>query len=206
VSQDLEARIERLESLHEIRQLQARYSFALDTRDLDALVNLFEEDVQVSTDRRGRAELKRWFDEMLRRMFDGTSHHIGTYIIDFDSPDEAHGIVYSKNEHETGGEWVIMQMVYWDHYVRSDGRWYFHRRLPCYWYATDLNKPPIGQRKMRWPGREPYEGGWHDLMPSYRKFLDNPISELPSVAEPAPLDQFLERMRRGAPLPRVRVD
>jgi hypothetical protein len=36
--------------------------------------------------------------------------------------------------------------------------WYFRRRLPCYWYATDLNKPPIGDSKMRWPGREPYDG------------------------------------------------
>ena len=26
-------------------------------------------------------------------------------------------------------------------------------------YATDLNKPPIGDMKMRWPGREPYQ--WH---------------------------------------------
>ena len=67
-------------------------------------------------------------------------------------PDHAFGVVYSKNEHETGGEWVIMQMLYWDDYERIDGAWYFRRRLPCYWYATDINKPPIGDRKMRWPG------------------------------------------------------
>ena len=79
-------------------------------------------------------------------------------------------MVYSKNEHETGPEWVIMQMLYWDDYERIDGRWYFRRRLPCYWYATDLNKPPIGERKMRWPGREPYDGAFHELFPSWKEF------------------------------------
>ena len=42
------ARIDRLESLDEIRQLAAKYSLALDMRDLDAMVNLFPEDVRVA--------------------------------------------------------------------------------------------------------------------------------------------------------------
>ena len=41
--------------------------------------------------------------------------------------------------------------------------WFFRRRLPCYWYATDLNKPPIGDQKMRWPDRASYDGAFHDL-------------------------------------------
>src|SRR3546814_18163362 len=65
---------------------------------------------------------------------------VGNHVIEFDDPDHAHGVVYSKNEHETGPEWVIMQMMYWDNYERIDGAWYFRRRLPCYWYATDLNR------------------------------------------------------------------
>ena len=78
---------------------------------------------------------------MLRDQFTGTSHHIGGHVIEFTDKDHAHGVVYSKNEHETGADWVIMQMLYWDDYERIDGRWYFRRRLPCYWYATDLNRP-----------------------------------------------------------------
>jgi hypothetical protein len=49
------ARIDRLESLDEIRQLAAKYSLALDMRDLDAMVNLFPEDVRVGKDKVGRA-------------------------------------------------------------------------------------------------------------------------------------------------------
>ena len=207
----LAARIDRLESLDAIRQLAAKYSLSLDMRDLDAHVNLFAPDIRVSRDRVGRAHLKRWLDDTLRLQFTGTSHHIGNHIIEFDDPAHAHGVVYSKNEHETpradgATEWVIMQMLYWDDYERIDGRWYFRRRLPCYWYATDLNKPPVGENKMRWPDREPCEGAWHDLWPSWEEFWRSPPGEdEPEVAAPAPLEEFLATMRRGAPEPKIRV-
>ena len=81
------------------------------------------------------------------------------------TPDHAQGILYSKNEHETAAEWIIMQMMYFDKYERIDGCWYFRRRLPLYWYATDLNKPPVGNRKMRWPGQ-----------PALRGQLSRPVS------------------------------
>ncbi|TXS90181.1 nuclear transport factor 2 family protein [Parahaliea maris] len=208
---DLAGRIDRLESLDEIRQLAAKYSLSLDMRDLDAHVNLFAPDIRVSRELSGRAQLKRWLDDTLRLQFTGTSHHIGNHIIEFDDADHAHGVVYSKNEHETpcangDSEWVIMQMLYWDNYERIDGRWYFRRRLPCYWYATDLNKPPTGDDKMRWPDREAYEGAYHALWPSWAEFWANPPGdEEPQVAAPAPLEEFLATMRRGAPEPKIRV-
>ena len=207
----LEQRIDRLESLDEIRQMAAKYSLALDMRDLDAMANLFPEDVKVGKQRSGRAHLKKWLDETMRNQFTGTSHHIGNHIIEFINPDEAVGVVYSKNEHETPSEngdieWVIMQMIYWDNYQRIDGRWYFKRRLPCYWYATDLNKPPVGDNKMRWPDREPYAGAYHDLWPSWQKFWQNPLSEeLPVVAPPAPAEQFLLTMRGKAAAPKIKT-
>lgn len=206
MSEDLLARVDRLESLDAIRQLPAKYSLALDMRDLDALVNLFPEDVRVSREEQGRAAFKRWMDDTLRQQFTGTSHHIGNHIIEFQNPDNALGVVYSKNEHETGGEWVIMQMLYWDNYERVDGTWYFRRRLPCYWYATDLNKPPIGDRKMRWPGREPYEGAFHELFPSWEAFWNSPLNDdEPAVAPAAAAETFLESMRGTDAPPRVRV-
>jgi hypothetical protein len=209
--QTLMARIDRLESLDEIRQLAAKYSLSLDMRDMDAHVNLFVPDIRVSRDQVGRAHLKRWLDDTLRLQFTGTSHHIGNHIIEFDDADHAHGVVYSKNEHETPcaaghSEWVVMQMLYWDNYERQDGRWYFCRRLPCYWYATDINRPPVGENKMRWPDREPYEGAYHELWPSWKEFWINPPdSSEPQVAPPAPLEQFLTRMRRGVADPKIRV-
>ena len=118
----LPARIKRLEALDAIRQLPAKY----------ALVGLFPADVRVGKDASGRAALRAYWDRTLRSPFTGTSHHIGGHIIKFDDASHAHGVVYSKNEYETGDEWVIMQMIYVDDYVRADGRWYFFRRLPLY--------------------------------------------------------------------------
>ncbi|MFT5482302.1 MAG: hypothetical protein ACI9GW_000951 [Halieaceae bacterium] len=206
MSDDIIARIERLEALDEIRQLAAKYSLSLDMRDLDAHVNLFAPDIKVSRDKTGRTHLKQWLDDTLRLQFTGTSHHIGNHVIEFDDTEHAHGVVYSKNEHETGDEWVIMQMLYWDNYERIDGRWLFRRRLPCYWYATDLNKPPIGDNKIRWPDRENYEGAYHELWPSWTEFWTNPPPvEEAEVAAPAPLEKFLTTMRRTQDVPRIRI-
>ena len=201
----LEARIDRLESLDAIRQLPAKYALALDMRDMDAMVSLFPDDVRVGKEASGRLALRAYMDRTLRSPFTGTSHHIGGHVIEFDDPDHAHGVVYSKNEHETGEEWVIMQMMYVDDYVRQDGRWFFARRLPLYWYATDLNKPPVGDNKMRWPGTEWVEGTFHKLFPSYAEFWAREGDHGGPVAEPAPFDQFLATMRRGAAAPKVKV-
>lgn len=195
--EEIRARLERLESRDEIRQLVSKYSLALDMRDMDAMANLFVEDVAAGEGKHGRRALRDWLDETMRRQFDGTSHHVGTTIVEFVDPDNAVGVVYSKNEHETGAEWVIMQMMYYDTYARVSGRWYFRRRRPLYWYATDLNRPPVGARKMRWPGREPYEGAFHELFPSWKEFWARDGASDAPIAEPAPLEAFIETMRRG---------
>ena len=201
----LEARIDRLESLDAIRQLPAKYALALDMRDMEAMVSLFPADVRVGKDASGRQALRAYMDRTLRSPFTGTSHHIGGQVIEFDDADQAHGVVYSKNEHETGDEWVIMQMMYVDDYVRADGRWHFARRLPLYWYATDLNQPPIGANKMRWPDTDWVEGNFHKLFPSYAEFWARAGDPGGPVAEPAPLEGFLNAMRRGAVAPKVKV-
>jgi ketosteroid isomerase-like protein len=203
---ELAGRLDRLEAIDAIRQLAAKYCIALDMRDLDALVNLFPDDVRVSRDASGRKALRAWFDQTLREQFTGTAHVTGNHIIEFDDPDHARGLVYSRNEHETGTEWVIMTMLYWDTYERVAGTWLFRRRLPLYWYAVDLNQPPIGAQKMRWPDREPYDGGWADFFPSWRRFWDEAPDLDADVATPAPIDQFLVRLRGDAPETlRVRV-
>lgn len=190
-------RLDRIESRDEIRQLISKYALALDMRDMDAMAGLFVPDVKAGKGQTGRQALRDWLDETMRKQFDGTAHHVGSTVIELIGPDEGVGVVYSKNEHETGAEWVIMQMMYYDRYRRVDGRWYFARRQPLYWYATDLNKPPIGSRKMRWPGREPYEGSFHALFPSWTEYWDRGGPADGPLADPAPLEEFIETMRRG---------
>ncbi len=53
-----EERLDRMESLADIRQLPYRYALALDSRDMDALVDLFVPDVRVGRDEFGRDALQ----------------------------------------------------------------------------------------------------------------------------------------------------
>lgn len=198
-------RIDRLESIDAIRQLVAKYCLALDMRDLDALCGLFPEDVRVSRSESGRRALKVWFDQTLRDQFTGTAHVTGNHVIEFDSADVARGLVYSRNEHETGDEWVVMTMLYWDRYERLDGTWLFRRRLPLYWYATDMNAPPVGDDKMRWPGREPYEGGYSKFFPSWERFWSDEYVKDSDVPPPAAAGEFLARMAPSDEALSVRV-
>ena len=142
----VEQRLDRMESLAEIRQLPYRYALALDSRDMDALVELFVPDVRVGAGEVGRDALKRWFTETMRQY--GTSvHFIGNHTVDFDDADHAHGIVYCHDELERPetGEWHVGALQYWDTYVRVDGEWCFQRRKFLRWYIVDaLARPGHG--------------------------------------------------------------
>ena len=91
------------------------------------------------------------------------------------------------------------------HCVRLAGRWYFAWHLPLSWYATDLNQPPIGPNKMRWPGTPWVAGNFHKLFLSFAEFWARAGDHGGRVAEPALLEKFIARMRRGHAAPKVKV-
>jgi ketosteroid isomerase-like protein len=198
----IDERLDRVEAVQAIQQLAFRYALAVDMRDLDSLAGLFVDDIVVSASSSGRESLRCMFAEILRR-FDSTAHFVSNHIIDFVSRSAADGVVYTRAEHEIDSRWVVAQLVYWDHYVSRDGRWYFgRRRTPLFWYVADLLEPPIGKRKIRWPGQEPLEGTMHELAPSWSNFESFLADEAGPVPPPADIDRFLEVMRAGSALPR----
>jgi len=141
-----EERLDRMESLAAIRQLPYRYALGLDSRDMDALVDLFVPDVRVGKDRAGRAALRDWFVQVMRGPR-SSIHFIGNHIVDFDDADHAHGVVYCRDELERveSGEWEIGTIQYWDRYVRVDGEWCFAQRKFHRWYLVDaLTRPSHG--------------------------------------------------------------
>lgn len=52
--------------------------------------------------------------------------------------------------------------------------------------------PPIGARKMRWPDREPYEGGFHQAFPSWERFWSSDYGP-----ETVPQGDGESKLRRG---------
>jgi hypothetical protein len=136
--ENLLARIDRLESADQIRQLAPKYALCIDMRDLDSLVNLFVDDVGVPGKQRGRRALKAWYDSSIRSNILGSAHGVHGHIIDFETRELASGIVYSRNDLEsTHGVWMVEMMLYLDRYERRGDRWYFQRRTPLYWYECD---------------------------------------------------------------------
>jgi ketosteroid isomerase-like protein len=154
-SDELAARLDRVESELAIRQLPARYALAVDSRDLEALGELFVADVDNGAAGRGRDALRRWFGQVLTHFY-RSMHLVSGHVIDFQDADHATGSVYCRAEHEDGGNWVVMTMIYQDEYRRDDGRWCFVGRRLQPWYAADMfERPQEGGTFSRWPGAEP---------------------------------------------------
>ena len=172
VPADLRATVDRLWSVHQIRDLAHRYAVAVDARDLDAIVALYVDDVRAArlpdgTLRTGRDALKDTFDESLRAI--GVSIlFVGNHVIDFEadaggSPDRARGIVYCRGLIQDGDRVVEQAIQYRDVYERRDGRWLFVRRVHVLWWGVETAERPYSQRPANWPehhdglGTVPYD-------------------------------------------------
>ena len=195
---DLADRIARLEALEAIRQLAYGYALAVDARDLDALVGLYVDDIRVGGDRQGRSALRATFDAALRQ-FTTSAHHVTTHLIELLGPDEAIGLVGCRVEHEVGDQWVTASLLYHDRYARNDGVWLFRGRVQRRLYATGQDDPPTGPAKMRWPGTDPAETGFHDALPAWQPFWDG---DAPKPWDGEGADRLVSRLRGGRGLPK----
>lgn len=150
-------RIDELLAHEQIRQLAARYAVAVDSRDLDALVGLFVEDVRVGATRTGRDALRADFDRQLRAI--GMSIlNVGTHAIELDGStvgevQRATGTVYCAAEIDVDGELVRQAIVYFDEYRRDDDTWYFVRRRHELFYGAPLGTDPLTLEPAEWPRR-----------------------------------------------------
>jgi hypothetical protein len=171
----LEERLDRMESLAAIQQLAQRYGVAIDSRDMDMMVDLFVPDVRVGSEV-GREALKRWYTKTMSHP-KSSCHFVGNHVIDFDDADHAHGIVYCHDELDRPdeGEWVQGQLQYWDTYRRVDGEWYFERRRFHRLYIVDwLARPTHGA------GSDSSNLSTHQLpeaYPSWNEFWDRVARE-----------------------------
>jgi hypothetical protein len=172
-AEDLAGRLDRVLSYEAIHQLAYRYALATDSRDLDALVGLFVDDVRVGRDHSGRPALKEFFDRSLRAI--GISIlQVSNHVIDFQDADHASGVVYCRGEIEVDGQWVIQAICYLDTYERRDGSWYFVRRRHLLWYGADVLERPTGLPAANWPEHHTGKGTLPEAWPSWQEFWANP--------------------------------
>lgn len=161
--------VRRLWAHEQIRQLAARYAVAVDSRDVDALVALFVEDVRVGRDASGRAALAESFRASLGAI--GVSMlHVGTQVIDLVDGDHATGSVYCLAEVEEDGRVIRQAILYRDTYERRGGRWLFVRRIHELWYGVALDQNPLDQPPADWPARSHGRGTVPESWPSWGAF------------------------------------
>ena len=101
MTDDLLARIDRIESYQAIQQLPIRYALAVDGRDIDAWLNLFIDDVDCGRRGKGREALKSYIAPAVQNFY-RSQHLICGHRIDFVDADHATGEVYCRAEHEDG--------------------------------------------------------------------------------------------------------
>lgn len=163
--------VDRLVAYEEIRQLAARYALAVDSRDLDALVALFVDDVQVGADASGREALRASFNESLRGI--GVSIlNIGTHVIDLVDDDRATGHVYCKGEIQDGDRWIHQAILYRDAYERRGAHWYFVRRVHELWYGVEAWRNPLAAEPADWPEHHDGRGTVPESWATWREFSD----------------------------------
>ncbi len=173
--------IDRLLSIEAIRQLAYRYAWATDSRDLDALVSLFIDDVQVGRDRRGREALRADFESQLRRI--GISIlNVGNHIIDFEDDDHARGIVYCRGEIQDGPRWIVQAILYQDEYERRETDWYFVRRKHLLWYGAEAGENPLDLPPANWPKNHKGRGTLPESLATWRAFWASPAED--SIEKP----------------------
>jgi hypothetical protein len=157
------ARLERIESSLELSQLPSRYAMALDARDVDALVDLFVDDVEAA---------------VLRRFYRSV-HLVCGHQFDFVDADHATGSVYCRAEHEQGDGWYVITMRYDDVYQRRAGRWYFAKRREHPWYSVDVTERPTPDF-IRWPSDVRLRAAMPQRMESWQRFWESGDPALPA--------------------------
>ena len=171
---DLEARVAAVEAQLAIQQLAFRYARAVDSRDIEALGELFAAASRFAEHGVGAGGARGFYRSVLQGFYRSFHQVAGHVITDLES-DAARGSVYCRAEHEDGDCWVVTLMVYFDRYIRVEGRWHFLARRPRFLFVGDRREAPSAIEFNRWPGREDrfrvelphadasWEGFWRDI-------------------------------------------
>lgn len=144
---DLAAGLDRLEAESAIRALAARYCFAIDNHDLDAVGDLFTDDARVWSrdgvmDARGRAAIVEQYRGRFAAL--GPSNHVShDHWIQFgDDRDIASGLLSAHAELYRNDTPMVTALRYADIYRRDGGTWRIADRQLSFLYYVPLAEYP----------------------------------------------------------------
>lgn len=160
----LAGQIDRLSSIHEIRQLPYRYAFAMDARDRDEFLSLWAPaDAPTEFPDINGAVVNEKVDHFFRH---GPSvMFVGNHLIDFDDEDHAHGKVYAWPQLWMTVGFVDQIVLYEDRYVRIGGQWLFEVRRHLLVYGQLRPENPFQLPDANWPAGQVGRGVASDVGP-----------------------------------------
>lgn len=149
-----ERTLDRLWSIHEIRQLAYRYAHAFAVRDRALMLSLWadtDEPVALPAidGHRLRADVDAWFEA-----FGAVLLHVTNHVIDFSSEQQATGEVHCMGQIDLGHQFVDQSILYRDVYLRTAEGWRFASREHLLWFGQERERHPMRQPPARWPKRQ----------------------------------------------------
>lgn len=154
VPADLTDRIQRLEDVHAITQLRARYCQALDDGHWDALADTFTPNgafVGLST-ARGRAEMLEFFPTLNASTVTSWWHFSSNETVEIDG-DTASGVTWLLQPCVVDGESQLAAGRYTDSMVRTAEGWRFKERRVSFFFWSSLEDGWDAAR-FTWPPSE----------------------------------------------------
>jgi uncharacterized protein (TIGR02246 family) len=148
---DRERAIDEMLARDQIRELVHRYSFAADSKDYEAVAELFDPEVDNGRFGKGREATKAYYERLLSGMGDGeVMHCIANHQVDFVDDAHAYGMCYVRAASYRDGKASEVMACYVDDYVKREGRWYFARRRPADLQAVQMGEPLglVGKRTL----------------------------------------------------------
>ena len=138
----------------EIRQLPLRYAAAIESRDIDAMADLFSPHARFGEHGDGPNGLR----QLMTRSLDGSVFAVilvANHIIEFEGSERASGQVWAHCYAHTQADGFVEQLIkYEDRYERHDGRWLFLHRKHRLWYGVGHPESPLRQPAANWPERQ----------------------------------------------------
>jgi uncharacterized protein (TIGR02246 family) len=175
--EELEGRIDQLESRAAIQELVTKYAVSCDEHDIPKLQNLFTEDAVFKSPSSflratGREAITSMFIEVLKKRGPGY-HWTHDLIVQFgDDRNAASGTVYSHAETTPDGVVSIAAMKYKDKYRRDSGVWYFSEREIHFFYYVPMQEyiETLNYEDRLYVGKEKRPADYPESLESWKNF------------------------------------
>jgi hypothetical protein len=170
--------VDKLWSVHEIRQLAYRFAQAHDSRDMAEMERLFlDADSPLTFPEFNLANVRETLPEYFQ-IAGPTMLFVANHVIDLVDHDHASGSVYCLAKLDIGGSWIEQAILYQDVYERRGEVWRFARRRHLLWYGIELPERPFEQPKTGWPATATGRGSLPEEFGAWRTFYG--ITQPPS--------------------------